>query len=197
MNYINLKDAQLLSLIKQDDHTAFRELYRRYWKGCYVQVLQKSANNKELAEELTQHVFVSLWERRAVQTIQNLPTYLNSAIRFSFINHVKRLLRFEDYRYYSKDHFSEKSDSLVREIAFKDLSRAIEKGVALLPVKTKEVFRLSRIESWPIKDIAKQLKISEKAVEYDITQSLKTMRIALKEYLIFTLIPIFVFFLAS
>jgi len=187
MNYANLKDEDLLCLLQEDNHFAFKEIYKRYWKICYLQVLKKS-NNKELAEELTQSIFISLWERRYEQHINQLPAYLLSAVRFSFINHVKRLLRFEQYLNHKQAKQTVEYDSLEQELALKDLKQAIEKGVSLLPYKTREVFRLSRMEYRPVKDIARQLKISEKAVEYHITQSLKTMRMVLKEYLIFNLL---------
>jgi RNA polymerase sigma-70 factor (ECF subfamily) len=64
-----------------------------------------------------------------------------------------------------------------------ELSDALARGIALLPKKTAEVFRMSRIEHQSVKDISKKLNISEKAVEYHITQSLKSIRLYLKEYL--------------
>ena len=45
-----------------------------------------------------------------------------------------------------------------------------------LPEKTSRVFQLSRFENRPVKEIAEELNISEKAVEYHITKSLKALR---------------------
>ena len=47
---------------------------------------------------------------------------------------------------------------------------------------------MSRYESLSVKEIAHELSLSTKSVEYHITKSLKLLRIALKEYL-----PIFYF----
>lgn len=68
-------------------------------------------------------------------------------------------------------------------LTFHELSQAIEKAIATLPEKTRQVFRLSRFDHLSIREIATNLNISEKAVEYHITQSLKTLRFYLKDYL--------------
>ena len=47
---------------------------------------------------------------------------------------------------------------------------------------------MSRYECRSVKEIAEELALSPKSVEYHVTKSLKVLRIALKEYL-----PIFYF----
>lgn len=42
---------------------------------------------------------------------------------------------------------------------------------------------MSRYENLSVKEIAEELSMSPKSVEYHITRSLKALRIALKEYL--------------
>jgi len=183
MEYSSATDAELLIELQSNNHGAFKEIYKRYWKGCFVELLKKSGN-QELAEELTQQVFTSLWERRQVTTIRHLSSYLLSAVRFSFINHLKTILRFEQYVASKQQQSHAEQHGLEAQLAARELATCIEKGIRLLPKKTQEVFVLSRMEYLTVKEIAQQLKISEKAVEYHITQSLKTMRIALKDYLI-------------
>jgi len=189
MNYADFTDAELLLKIKEDDHVAFKEIYSRYWKSCYFQLYRKSGLS-ELAEELTQNIFVSLWERRRVATITNLSSYLFSAVRFSFINHLKSLLQFDNYVAYKQQTNTEFNNS-EEEMAASDLSMSIEKGIKMLPVKTREIFMLSRFGYRSVKEISETLEISEKAVEYHITRSLKAMRIALKDYIV--LVTLFIF----
>ncbi|MEH6306597.1 sigma-70 family RNA polymerase sigma factor [Olivibacter sp. CPCC 100613] len=192
MEYCYSTDAELLTRIKENDHQAFKEIYKRYWKVCFLQLFKKSSS-KELAEELTQNIFISLWERRQVVEISNLSAYLMSAVRFSFINYLKNVLQFDQYSAYKKTQGEIGTNSLEEQLAVRELSVSIEKGINLLPRKTREVFVLSRLEYNSVKEIAEKLKISEKAVEYHITQSLKTMRLALKDYmLIITLVLLLV-----
>jgi RNA polymerase sigma-70 factor (ECF subfamily) len=139
---------------------------------------------KEIAKELTQDIFVSLWERRKENNILNLKHYLYKAIKYKIINYIRTQVTHQKYEKYVEGNFDEKEYTTEEVIFFNDLTHSIEIGVSLLPVKTKEIFRLSREEHYPVKEIAKTLNISEKVVEYHITQALKTMRLHLKDYLI-------------
>ena len=47
---------------------------------------------------------------------------------------------------------------------------------------------MSRLEYQPVKKIALALHLSEKAVEYHITKSLKSLRIILRDYLAIALL---------
>lgn len=193
MDYKLLSDYELVVLLKEDDERAFKEIYLRYWQQVY-HVAYRKVHHKELAEELTQNLFVELWRRRTSVVINTLGAYLFGSLRYSIINHYKSLLVQENYHNYIKasNNFGvvNNTDYL---LMLNDLSEALAKGIALLPKKTAEVFRMSRMEHRSIKDISKQLNISEKAVEYHITQSLKSIRFYLKEYLF--LVMLFLCFL--
>jgi RNA polymerase sigma-70 factor (family 1) len=188
MEYALLKDCELLELVREkEDSAAFREIYIRYWKEIFT-LAYKKVRSKELAEELTQNIFVSLWERRTGHGVQHLKSWLLGALKFSIINQYKSQMVHEKYVSYSSSHSSELSDATVQQIFLKDLSEAVELGVTLLPKKTQKVFKLSRMENRTVKEISQTMNISEKAVEYHITQSLKVMKVHLKEYLLLLLL---------
>jgi len=183
MNYRLLSDDELVVLLKESNEHAFKELYLRYWKQVY-QSAYKKIYHKEFAEELTQNLFVDLWRRRESLSINSLSAYLFGSLKFSIINHYKSLMVQQSYLSYVEESGN---NSVVNNtdylLMLNELSDALARGIALLPKKTAEVFRMSRIEHQSVKDISKKLNISEKAVEYHITQSLKSIRLYLKEYL--------------
>ncbi len=182
MKYTSLSDNLLVDLLKANDELAFKEIYTRYWKGIYKAAYVK-IYHKELAEELTQNLFVDLWRRRETVSINSLDSYLFGSLKYSIINHYKSSLVKEKYQTHlsgQKQGITNNTDDLV---LLKDLSNALNQGIALLPKKTGEIFRLSRIDNRSTKEISQQLNISEKVVEYHITQSIKCMRFHLKEYL--------------
>lgn len=143
-----------------------------------------------LSEDLTQAVFVSLWENRQTANITNLKGYLFRALQFKFISHLKLQMNAEAYIAHALQTQPSASEPTELTIRVKELHEAIDRGVAMMPPKTKKVYTLSRDEHHSVKEIAHILNLSEKAVEYHITQSLKTMRLALREFL-----PAFAFFL--
>lgn len=187
MRYGLFSDSELTVLLKASDEKAFREIYLRYWKEIFV-VAYRKTGNRELAEELTQNIYLDLWRKRESVTIKEMRHYLFTAVKYAVINHIKSQMvqqKYMDQMQTALDRDSVSSDQL---LLVHDLEEAIQKGVSLLPHKTKEVFRLSRIENQTVKEIARQLNITEKAVEYHITRSLKTMRYYLKDYLTIFLI---------
>ena len=60
----------------------------------------------------------------------------------------------------------------------------IDRGLEILPVKSREVFKLYRFQHLAISQIALQMELSEKAVEYHLTKATKSIRVYLKEILI-------------
>ncbi len=192
MDYRLLADEILLKLLKVNDEAALKEIYLRYWKSLFITALKK-VRSKEVAEEIVQNLVVSLWNKRETSEIQNLQSYLNTAVKYQVINYVKtKIIREKKYQYaMSKQAYIENAseDSLL----INELSLAIDRAINTLPEKTQTVFRLSRFENHSVKDISSLMNISDKAVEYHITKSLKIMRQQLKDFILFELIFVLLF----
>lgn len=69
------------------------------------------------------------------------------------------------------------------ELFSEEIQRIVQETLKTLPEKTQEIFFLSRYENKTLKEIATIVNLSPKTVEYHISQSLKALRIALKDYL--------------
>jgi RNA polymerase sigma-70 factor (ECF subfamily) len=65
---------------------------------------------------------------------------------------------------------------------FDDLNKAVEQVMKQMPEKTAQIFKLSKIEELSVKKIAAAMNLSEKAVEYHITKSLKILREHLQNF---------------
>ena len=180
-----LTDEMLVKLLKASDEKAFKTIYERYWKSIYLTALKK-LRSAHLAEELTQSLFVNIWERREQSSIINISSYLSSAIKYKIINYIES-------RYSSQGVIDEDMSDLMADnstednILLNDLNLAITNALQQLPVKTREVFKLSRFDHFSVREIAGKMNLSEKAVEYHITQSLKLLRIELKDFMVFSL----------
>jgi RNA polymerase sigma-70 factor (ECF subfamily) len=177
-----LTDEQLLQLLRANNEQAFKEIYTRYWKLIFDAAWHRLAS-RETAKELVQTIFLRIWEKRHSIHIIHLQGYLQTAIKNSIINYIEATMVHKKYLQHVVHTGSATCQGTESALTFHELSQAIEKAIALLPEKTRQVFRLSRFEHLTIREIATSLNISEKAVEYHITQSLKTLRLYLKEYL--------------
>lgn len=168
-------DQQLMALLKEEDRTAFTEIFNRYNKLLYSHVFNK-LRDEETARDLVQDVFVVLWEKRkSVQHI-HLAGYLFTMSR-------NRLLNLLSHHKVVADHFASiqnfvpghmrMADDLIIE---KQLSTIINEEIENLPLRMREIFKLSRFEHLKNKEIAEKLNLSEHTVADQIKKSLKILR---------------------
>ncbi|WP_373719840.1 sigma factor-like helix-turn-helix DNA-binding protein, partial [Bacteroides heparinolyticus] len=75
------------------------------------------------------------------------------------------------------------------DIFSEEVMNIIQNTLQSLPQQTSRIFSLSRFENKTNREIAAELNVSIKDVEYHISKSLKVLRKALKDYL-----PLFYFF---
>lgn len=171
-------DNQLTELLVLGDRQAFHEIYLRYWKKLY-QFAEKKIP-KEAAEEIVQDVFVNTWQRHT-EPIINLNYYLFSATKYGILNYFKKQLTESEYVKHQKHLRITVENTTDYDLMLQELQTAIQEALLQLPEKTQQVFRLSRFDFLPHKEIATQLNISEKSIEYHITQAIKTLREYLKK----------------
>lgn len=171
----NLTDNQLIEQIREGDSMAFEVLYRRYWKKLFVMALNKT-QDEEQAKEISQEIFVDIWERRASLNISNVAAYLHTAAKFKIISSYKNQLQ-------SQIEYLEIPDqSTSDQLDLKDFEKALLSAVQLLPDKTKEIFVQNRLEQRTVKEISQSLQIPERTIEYHITQALRFLRLHLQDY---------------
>jgi RNA polymerase sigma-70 factor (ECF subfamily) len=70
---------------------------------------------------------------------------------------------------------------LSEKIEFLELQEKLEQIIETLPDRRREIYLLSRKEGLSHKEIAVKLDISEKTVEYHITQSLSEIKKKMRE----------------
>ncbi len=174
-SYQDYSDLELLSLVKQDDSEAFGEVYKRFAKRL-VSYARKNVGVKEDCEEIVQDVFESLWNRRSELLILNLSAYLFNAVRYKVIRYfreseVKR--RYEDH-YRVFEVLYENSDELQMSPA--EASVIIQKCVAGLPKRYREVMRLKFFQQLSDAEIAQQLNLTQQTVEVYLSNALSGLR---------------------
>jgi RNA polymerase sigma-70 factor (family 1) len=139
--------------------------------------------DKTAAEDIVQEVFLRIWEKRQdLIGSSTIRFYLFTAVRnncLTYIAHSKRFLSFH------AAHLEDKAVIYPQDKAEghpADRMAMIQKAIAQLPPKCKEVFLLSRIGNLSYKEIAKTLDISVKTVDNQVGKALRVLRDLLKEY---------------
>ena len=180
-------DADLLAALPRNHEGAFAEIYRRYGLLLLEQASRKTGA-REAAEEIVQDVFTALWKRRErASSIQKLPEYLSTAVKFRVINLIRTRYTHDGYTAYCRIVASDVDYRTENDLAVNDLAGALNVGLKHLPTHTRQIFQLSRFEHQTVSEIAGRLKLTPKAVEYHITRALKLLRISLKDFLVLLL----------
>jgi RNA polymerase sigma-70 factor (ECF subfamily) len=177
----NYPDDQLSLYLRQSQVWAFEEIYRRYWSKLYGFAYHQ-IGVKEEAEQMVHDVFELLWNRRNTVEINHLGVYLMVATKHTVNKFIRSQITFRKYQEHlilQQMHQNEADEP----VQFGELSRAVEEALRQLPEKTALVFRLSRLERQSHREIAAKLNLSEKAVEYHVTKSLRHLKQHLKPYL--------------
>ncbi len=182
-NYTSHTDDRLLSAIQVDDEKAFSELFERYWRKAH-RMANTKVHSKEIAEEIVQDLFITLWDKRSSLHIHNFSSYLYTTIKNKSLNYIEACIVREKYWNYYRAFVPKFEESTEKAVAYDELVEAIESEVNLLPEKSRKVFRLNRLEGHSIPEIAITLNLSEKAIEYHITRSLKQLRLHLKDFIL-------------
>jgi RNA polymerase sigma-70 factor (family 1) len=178
-----VSEQSLIEGLKAGNEEAFTAVYKEYWYRMIL-VAYLKLQHREVAEEIIQDIFTRLWKEREKLQISSLGYYLFSAVRYEVIDHIRTQGSENKYLDYYKSFSSFEDCTTEDAIAFNDLSRTVEEGLDILPEKSKEIFKLHRLENWPVAKIARHFQLSEKAVEYHITKATKSMRIYLRDALI-------------
>ena len=182
MNFKSLPDDILLIHLRMDEERAFHEIYLRYWKKVYI-IANRKLKSDKVAEEVTQDIFLKLWENRKTQQIKSLDFYLMASVRNAIINQIRTSLTHEKFVDYAEIQYNKVDSSTEQLIELNELIATIDQYLKVMPEKTREIFSLNRLQYHSVKEISAKLNIPERTVEYHITQALRTLKAQLKDYL--------------
>lgn len=175
---------------------SFNEIYTSYYKKSFF--FAKSYVHDDLAaEDITSESLIKLWEKLKTEQIDYIEPLLLTILKNKALDYLKheevKRTAFESMTDWHQQELSIRISTLEscdpNEIFSDEVESIIRETLKLLPEQTRRIFLLSRFENKSNKEIAEQMGISIKGVEYHISKALKALRITLKDYL-----PLFYFF---
>lgn len=167
--------------------TEFDQLFLANY-GRLCQFAYGLVRSRQLAEDIVQDLFLSLWCRRAEVNLDDPLAYLFASVRNRAISHSRRerwrLTALATHAVEAVAEWTRREPSGQEG----DLAAAIAREVAALPERRRLIFTMHREQHLSYLEIARALDISVKTVETQMGRALKTLRTRLAPYLTLVLL---------
>lgn len=173
---------KLVRKLRKNNVQAFDLIFKKYNQKVFNFCLQLLKKRQD-AEEVTQEVFIALWENREKIALNtSLASYLYSIARNKIYNIYRKSFYIQAYIEFVNTDSNKLESFTEDEVLYNELNQFLNEKIDDLPPKRKEVFELSRFKGLTYKEIAKQMKISENTVDVQIRKALGFLRKAFKNY---------------
>jgi RNA polymerase sigma-70 factor (ECF subfamily) len=134
-------------------------------------------HSHDIAEELAQEAYVRFLRQSEPQHILNLNAFLFTIAANLARDHLRNVKREQNREFMPLDvEIADSASNTEDIIARQCMEEQLEKAIASLPEKTREVFLLYHADELSYKQIAARLNISVRTVEYHLRQALLLCR---------------------
>ena len=179
-------DDMAIKALKNSDEKAFTWIFDTYFHLLCIHA-EKFVECKETAKDIVQDIFTKLWENREKTDIAtSLKAYLYKGVYNNCLSHITHLTIVRNHIEYiltlsDSDEWllTSDSDDPLNILILQEMADKIEKAIATLPARCKEVFLLWK-EGFAYEEIAKQLGVSINTVRTQITTAKTKMHEMLK-----------------
>lgn len=178
-----LNDLFLLAKIREGDIKAFERVFKLY----YAPLCLYSAGitgDMDVAEEIVEELFYVVWrDRQRIDVERSLKSYLYGAVRkesLQFCEHEEVKNRYRDAME-AKAERGELADAH-DDLEYRELQKLVEQVLQRLPERCARIFRMQRFAHRKYAEIAKELSLSVKTVEAEMTKALRTLRKEITDY---------------
>ncbi len=170
-------EKDLLTLLKEGRPDALENIFRKYWEDVFALAMSKTGD-PTLSEEITQDIFVALWENRhRINLSGELKHYLLGSVKFKVINYYKSTtVAAVHQQKFSMLFESSSTGAADEQLLYKELSAEIERAISTLPERMRAIFYKSRKEGKSNSEIATEMNISVQTVKNQTSSALKLLK---------------------
>lgn len=147
-------------------------------RSALIKAITPMLGNIHLAEDIVHEAFVKISEHDSLTNIQQPEKYLHRLVRNLALDKLRRL-KLEKQHHTDEDYgLNEPSTEPSPEKIASDISelRVIEAALNSLPERTRQVFKMHRLQGVPQKKIAEELGVSPTLINFMIRDALTQCR---------------------
>ncbi|MDJ0534145.1 MAG: sigma-70 family RNA polymerase sigma factor [Xenococcaceae cyanobacterium MO_207.B15] len=161
MKLKDVPDSELISLLRADNSQAMDVLYDRY-AGLVYSVAKRILQNNSDAEELTQDIFISLWQKDSYQAGRgSLKSFLGLLTRHRAIDKLRKRKTAQNFLERWQLYIYESSSDLMPLESAQDREQQekLQKALSLLPTEQREILMMNFFEGLSRVQIAERLDL--------------------------------------
>ncbi len=160
----------------------FSDFYQKYRNVILVYITRRIPHTYE-AEDLTQDVFIRLWEHWAFVNPNTIWSLLYTIARNMITDRIRRQYRQEDFlsSFYYNEMKETGRNSVEEEVQYHELEQIHEMAICTLSAKRRQIYKLSFNEELSCPAIAGQMSLSPRTVEGQLLIARKKVRAYLQE----------------
>ncbi|SBT18678.1 RNA polymerase sigma factor SigM [Marinomonas gallaica] len=159
--------------------TAITKMYQEYRYNIFYH-LMSMVKNREIAEDLLQDTFVRLTKVPGIEVIREPKAFLMKISTNLALDHLRQQKKAPIFD--SEDAYAEITssdlDQLETIIKERNLTQ-LKQAISHLPDRAKEALILARLNEMTLKEVAKEMNISQTMVEKHLKNALQKCRTAL------------------
>lgn len=168
-------DPHIIKRLSDGDQSAFRIVFEHYYPRV-SEFVRRIVKSESLAEDITQDIFVKIWERREIFGVEvsSFSKYIYVMSRNAAINALRRTGRITPL---SSESFGQSDSTSIEDSYYaQEKELIIRLAVCQMPEQRRRIFEMSRYMGMDNQTIATTLNLSKKTVENHLTLALKTLR---------------------
>lgn len=168
-----------LTLDEKEFDRIYIDHYPALFRYAYTMV-----HDSIMAEEMVHMVFLKILEKSATLTIHtSLKAYLYRSVNNECLNYIKHQKIKSDFEIQTIKAMSNKTETPLAKLQYQELEHRLKVAINELPEQCRTIFQMSRFEELKYAEIAKQLDLSVKTVETQMSRALKKLRVQFADYL--------------
>ncbi len=169
-------ELELINGLRKENHQSFKRLFEFYSQPLY-KFSFSYLKSKEAAEDVVQEVFFKIWNnKKDIKTNTSFQSYLFTIALNSIRKHFNKLSKQNDLKHNILNTLSTDQQNFDDNSNYQDLLNKLEKLIERMPERRKQVFVKMKLEEKSQKEIAEELSITTKTVEYHIMEAMKFLR---------------------
>src|SRR5690606_22939831 len=138
MDEIRINEPYLIKRLSESDEHAFRQIFNSYHQGI-LSFIQKYVHSNHLARDLTQEVFVKIWEHREkLAQVKSFKAYLYTTAKNHTLNALKKAAHSPEIMGEIADACLIGTNTTEEKILDKEYLYYLNKAIEQLPERSKE-----------------------------------------------------------